>query len=254
MRKIQQSQHQQWGPRLAELATVQQKIQSWYRKAAEKVQHQARVDEFQMGENTRIYHHEIHKKHLKKSSILKLETSSGMIEGHKACAEYLENLVADLLLVPAELDFQAQETLLAEVETVVTEAENEMLAKPPNKEDVKETLWNSNLSAAPGTDGITGLFYKVCWEAMGDALTQVALANFMGEKLPASMRTAMMVFGTKPKKAKSLQPKDKRRISLLNCDFKLLEGLDAKKFRKVNSKGCHSCCLQIQIRLWHSRY
>jgi hypothetical protein len=100
-----------------------------------------------------------------------------------------------------------------------------------NKEDVKETLWNSNLSAAPGTDGNTGLFYKVCWEAMGDALTQV-----VGEKLPASMRTAMMVFGTKPKKAMSLQPKDKRRFSLLNFDFKLLEGLDARKFRKVNSR------------------
>ena len=118
----------------------------------------------------------------------------------------------------------------------MTESENEMLAKAPDKEEVKNTLWDSNLKAAPGTDGITGLFYKVCWDTMGDALTDVALAKHRGEKLPTSMRTAMMVFGTKPKKAQSLKPKDKRRISLLNCDFKVLEGLDARRFRKVGSR------------------
>ena len=104
VRKVQQSQHQQWGLMLAELTTVQQQIQSWYRKASEKIQHQSRVDEFQIGENTRIYHHEIHKKHLRKSSILKLETDSELLEGHTACAEFLENLVGDLLLVPADLE------------------------------------------------------------------------------------------------------------------------------------------------------
>ena len=44
-----------------------------------------------------------------------------------------------------------------------------------------------------------------------------------------------MVFGTKPKKSKSIKPKDKRRISLLNSDFKLVEGLYGKRFRKISS-------------------
>ena len=54
---------------------------------------------------------------------------------------------------------------------------------------------------------------------MGEALTEVTQAMHNGETLPTSMRTAMMIFGTKPKKPKSIEPKDKRRISLLNCDF-----------------------------------
>ena len=70
---------------------------------------------------------------------------------------------------------------------------------------------------------------------MGDALTAIAQANHEGEKLPASMRTALMVFGTKPKKANSLKPSDKRRISLLNSDFKLIEDLSARRFRKISS-------------------
>ena len=59
------------------------------------------MDEFQIEEKTRIYHHEIHKLHLKKSSLLKLMTTSGLIEGHDACVQHLEAMVADLLLKPA---------------------------------------------------------------------------------------------------------------------------------------------------------
>ena len=42
-----------------------------------------------------------------------------------------------------------------------------------------------------------------------------------------------MVFGAKPKKLKSIKPKDKRKISLLNVDFKIMTGIDARRMRKV---------------------
>ena len=46
----------------------------------------------------------------------------------------------------------------------------------------------------------------------------------------------MMVFGTKPKKPNSLKPRDKRRLSLLNCDFKLVEGIEARRFKKISTR------------------
>jgi hypothetical protein len=42
--------------------------------------------------------------------------------------------------------------------------------------------------------------------------------------------TALMVFGSKPKKPNSIKPGDKRRISLLNSDFKVVTGLEADRF------------------------
>ena len=42
-----------------------------------------------------------------------------------------------------------------------------------------------------------------------------------------------MVFGSKPKKPNSIKPQDKRRISLLNSDFKIASGLDARKLKKT---------------------
>ena len=71
--------------------------------------------------------HEQHQKHLKHSSILQLETETGILEGHSACSSYLEGEVAKLLLNPAILDPASQEILLAEVEPVFTEEDNKML-------------------------------------------------------------------------------------------------------------------------------
>ena len=51
------------------------------------------------------------------------------------------------------------------------------------------------------------------------------------------MRTSVMVFGSKPKKLNSLKPSDKRRISLLNSDFKIATGFEAKRF---GSTATHS--------------
>ena len=71
---------------------------------------------------------------------------------------------------------------------------------------------------------------------MGDALTEVASSVFSGEKLSSSQRTSLMVFGSKPKKAKSLKPGDKRRISLLNADFKILSGIESRRFSKTATR------------------
>ena len=96
LRKIQHSSMYSWGNWQADLIKVQHQIQAWYSRLAEKVKHQSCVDEFQVSEKTRIYHHEIHKKHIEKSAILKLQGETGLLEGHDACAEYLERSIQQI--------------------------------------------------------------------------------------------------------------------------------------------------------------
>ena len=167
---------------------------------------------------------------MSRSSILKLETASGNLDGHQACAEYLEQTVEDLLLHPVQLDQAAQDTLLAEVDIVFTAEDNESLLQLPIIDDVLRTLSDSNLHAAPGTDGLTSYFYKQCFDVMGEPLTEVVSAVFSGSKPTLKQRTSKMVFGSKPKKAASKKPGDKRRISLLNCDLKTISGLKSALF------------------------
>jgi hypothetical protein len=226
--------------RLSELKSVHLLIEAWYDQECSKIALQSRSDDIQQSEKIRIYHHEIHQKLIKKSSILKLDTEVGILEGHQACAEYLENSVADLLLHPAMLDPAAQDALLSEVEPVFTDADNQMLCAIPDKAEVKEVVWNSNQHASPGTDGITAYLYRQCWDILGDALTEVSQAVFKGNQPTTSQRTSLMVFGAKPKKVQSLKPKDKRKLSLLNVDFKVMTGLEAKRHSLSSSTGSRS--------------
>ena len=215
--------------KLTELKSVHSLIQKWYEKECSKVKNESRAREFQES----IYHHELHKKQLRKSAILKLQTPEGTLEGHQKCSEYLERDVKNLLLTDAGLDHSAQEALLEEIVPCFSEADNAALVFPPTLETVKKTVDSSNLHAAPGCDGLPSLFYKVCWDTMGEPLTDVMKEISQCKPLTSSQRTSLMVFGTKPKKPNSLLPKDKRRISLLNSDFKVASGLEAGRLKPM---------------------
>ena len=108
-----------------------------------------------------------------------------------------------------------------------------MLCAPPTKDEVKEILWDSNQNSPPGTDGLTAYLNCLCWDFLGDSLTEVSQAVFKGQQPTPSQRTSLMVFGAKQKKLQSLKPKDKRKLSLLNVDFKTITGIEARRHRKI---------------------
>ena len=108
------------------------------------------------------------------------------------------------------------------------------LAKP-TRDEVYETIGESNLHVAPGTDGLTSYFYKKSFETVGDPLTEVVNSVFSGNK-PEDKQNG---FGSKPKKIKSFKPRDKRRISLLIVTSKLFLGLNQGGSRKQPPELCH---------------
>ena len=61
-------------------------------------------------------------------------------------------------------------------------------------------------------------------------------AVFSGEKSTVYQRTSRMVFGCKPKKSNSIKPGDKRRKSLLNCDFKIISGIESVRLKKTATR------------------
>ena len=119
----------------------------------------------------------------------------------------------------AVLDGDAQQSLLREVEKVFTEEDNEMLSAEISKEEVRKLLWLANVNSSPGSDGLTYLVYKECWDILGDPLTSVCNCLHSGEDETKSQRLSLTVFAPKPKKPNSLKPKDKRPISLLNLSL-----------------------------------
>ena len=65
---------------LGELKLVNERITRHYQDICQKIKLQTRVCEFQEEEKVGIYHHELHKRIVKKSSILRLDIESGIFE------------------------------------------------------------------------------------------------------------------------------------------------------------------------------
>ena len=151
--------------------------------------------------------------------------------------DYLENNVEQMFGTAPVLDHAAQQQLLEEVEEVFTEEDNVMMAAPATKDEVKKLLWKANVNSSPGSDGLTYLVYKECWEILGDALTDVCNCLHMGEDETLSQSLSLMVFAPKPKKPNSLKPKDKRPLSLLNCDKKLADSVPTNRLKSLSTRG-----------------
>ena len=157
---------------------------------------------------------------------MKFQTGQCLVEGHEAVAGYLEGAVEELLSSPADICPMAQASLLQEVKPVFTTQDNEMLNKAPTEKEVKKSVANSNMNAAPGNDGLTSFLYQHCWEILGKSLTEVANKIHNGASPSLSQRTSLMVYGCKSNKpSNSTDPNHKRRISLLNADFKIISGI-----------------------------
>ena len=224
----------EYSPLLTQLMEIKLEISQWYENESRSIILESRARDINENEKVRIYHHGLHAKFLKKSSILRLQTTSGIVEGHDACTKALEDNVADHLLTPAPLNTQAQNLLLAEVDSCFTAEDNRMLQMIPSKGEVKEVLASCRPHAAPGTDSLTAYFYQKTWNIIGDALVEVVQEVFRGAKPSPCQRTSLMVFGNKPgKKAKSLLISDRRKLSLLNVDFKIMTGIEAKRIRST---------------------
>ena len=140
--------------------------------------------------------------------------------------------------------------LLSFVDKVFTDEDNKMLDNPISDEDVKASLVSANRNSSPGSDGLTYLTYLTCWEALGHHLSEVLRAIVSSGKLPESMKNSFLVFSPKINKENSTRIKDKRKLSLLQTDFKILSGVLAGRLRKTEQhtisryQFCYVCSAQ----------
>ena len=156
-------------------------VEKWYNDESIKIILQTQINDLDTLGKNRNYHHSLYQKSCKKSSILRLQTDVGLIEGDKACAEYLVQSVASHLLQTANLDHVAQQILLSEVKQVFTQEDNDMMSKLPENHQIPQGLKSCTSHATPSTDGLTAFLYKQHWNILGDSITDVVEAVFRGE-------------------------------------------------------------------------
>ena len=110
---------------LSKFNETQTQINNWFAEEAEKVKLQSDIDDVTQSEKVLLYHHELHRKHIKKSMILELLTDDGLVTGHEKCAEVLSDSVRVFLSDLSPLDASMQDALLEEVDIVFNDDDNE---------------------------------------------------------------------------------------------------------------------------------
>ena len=155
--------------------------------------------------------------------------------GQDECHRFLENDVKNLLSNEHVEDEESTTDLLNEIQSTITDEDNEILLKTPDMNEIKNVIKDSNLHSAPGFDGVPVALYDACWNSLSVPFLNMVKAIHDGGYPTPSQNISVLVYGSKAGKEKSLNPSDKRRISLLNSDFKIMTGIEARRLKAVSA-------------------
>jgi len=121
--------------------------------------------------------------------------------------------------------------LLDVVEPLVTGEMNEQLCKPFSVDEVEKALNSIGDLKAPGPDGLPAIFYKKCWDLVGNKVTDEVLVVLAGGDFPDGwIDTTIALI---PKVSNPEEVKDLRPISLCNVLYKMVSKVLANRLKVI---------------------
>ena len=109
---------------------------------------------------------------------------------------------------------------------------------PFSDEEIAKAIQGLNNGKTPGCDGIVIEFYKVFWSGIKEMLCDAIRLMYEEHRVCDSMSKGIINLIPKPGKD-SLQMKNLRPITLLNCDYKIIEKAIANRMEQVMDDVIH---------------
>lgn len=123
------------------------------------------------------------------------------------------------------------EQVLTCIPRLVTENHNQMLQQMPTIEELKMVVFSMSPNSAAGPDGMTGKFFRVCWEVISQDLLDVVQYFFCGHSMPKYFSHACLVLLPKVEHPNKLS--DFRPISLSNFTNKVISKLNCLRLAPI---------------------
>ena len=115
----------------------------------------------------------------------------------------------------------------------ISQRDNMLLTQDINRSELKKALLKLRSKASPGLDSIPSGLYVTMFNLFAPLMLEVFNEIIHGHTPAASMRTSIVQYLNKPKKAKSIKLSDKHKISVLCTDFKCLEKILANRLKRI---------------------
>ena len=134
-----------------------------------------------------------------------------------------------ILTSEGQLNTSEQTSFLSGIDLHLTMLERDSLEAPLSPLELLTALKAMPNNKTPGSDGLPKEFYLACWEFIGNDLTMILNSALSSGNLTLSQKHGIITLIKKPVDETKpgwqdahLQPGNKRPISLLNCDYKIL--------------------------------
>lgn len=123
------------------------------------------------------------------------------------------------------------EELLGHTDPRVTPQMNALLGEAFTEKEVVDALQSIGDLKAPGPDGMPSIFYKKCWDIVGENVIAEVLYVLNGGPMPEGWNDTCVVLIPKVQSPESM--KDLRPISLCNVVYKLISKVLANRLKQI---------------------
>ncbi|KAI8514955.1 hypothetical protein Bbelb_075460 [Branchiostoma belcheri] len=141
------------------------------------------------------------------------------------------------LFTEEPVDPVASDQLCSNLDNTLSTEEVQLLETPLSSDELFNSVHSMANNKCPGSDGLPKEFYITFWHLIGDDLLMVFNEVFDAGELSPSQKFGVVTL--LPKKGDELDPKNKRPISLLNTDYKILTKVLNNRLQSVVSSVLH---------------
>ena len=174
----------------------------------------------------------------KQKTISAVRASNGQIVREE---ENILNAFKDFygdLYTEEPVDPLAADTLCENLDNVLELDDAALLEAPLTLQELETALQDMQNNKCPGSDGLPKEFYATYWHLLGGELLAVFQEAFESGELCSTQRFGILTL--LPKKGDQLDPKNRRPISLLNTDYKLLTKALNNRLKSVVASVIHT--------------
>ncbi|KAI8521369.1 hypothetical protein Bbelb_011230 [Branchiostoma belcheri] len=136
-----------------------------------------------------------------------------------------------------QIDMSEQKYFLNQLQASLQEESKDALERDLTLFELEEALKDMANNKSPGSDGLPREFYLRYWEIIGRDILEVFKEGLAEEQLSPLQREGVITLLEKP--GEKLNPVNRRPISLLNVDYKILTKALANRLKVVAAEVVH---------------
>eukprot|EP00253_Pinus_taeda_P025214 PITA_25214 len=216
-------------------ATFQRNIHQSIRREEEHWRLKSRSLWLKAGDRNTSFFHRQYKARLSRNHITEIKNDEG-----KICNKFdqikiaAENHYKELYGTRLEGSKEDTEDLLSHIPHLITHEDNQALLKPVSEEEIIKVIWAMDLDKAPGLDGFTIHFFKICWDIIKTYLLKMIHGFFGKAKIGGGTNSTFLALI--PKEANPETFDRFRPISLCNASYKILSKIMANRIKPLLDK------------------